>query len=142
MEHIESREETSPNPDSAVRLSKLLSKNERDVMAKSRQVKKREATLKATMNQVHKELSYVAPTTITKEICEDVYLTKELVYPPGRNPFVNMRSEEDEAHLSQVGGFQMVFRLTNDSLKEVTFMIDWRDSMKCEWSANPNDIQQ
>ena len=53
------------------------------------------------MTQVQKELSYVAPTTITKEICEDVYLTKELVYPVGRSPIVNLRNDGDDSALNQ-----------------------------------------
>ena len=36
----------------------------------------------------------------------------------------------------------MVFWLTNDSLKQITFTIDFKDCQNCDWSKNEADVQQ
>lgn len=55
----------------------------------------------------------MSPNAIIKQICKDVYLIKEYLQIPSANGAV----EE-----------VFVFRMTNNSLKEIEFAIDFKDS--------------
>ena len=109
---------------------------------KSKSAKKREATMKQMLEQAKRESNYVAPTSIVKEIAEDIYLTKELIYPQGYSPVVQLGESTDEGHLPspQQGGFQYAFYVTNDSLKEVNFTADFSGSENCTWSGHSGDM--
>jgi len=81
----------------------------------------------APIGQAALERGYTPPTQITKEIAKDVYLIKELIQVP-TSTAIGLQSTNSNQASGEAASFYFVFRLANDSLKDMDFEADFTGS--------------